>query len=258
VFHLVARTLGRRPLFHDWHEGAALWLRATAAVPGLAAFVLMPDHLHLVHPHDVRLRLAAALGDHVRWMHARRGTHGRWLEPLPPAEPLVDATKARRTVRYVHLNPCRAHLAVDPLAWPFSTHRDRLGCAARPVLPQARDPEAFHRYVSSDPSVDPTGTPLPARALATRDLERLAEAVSSAARTPLGDLRARGPARTLFLSSAATLAPEVPRHEVAAWAGVSRHAAWRAARCPPGPVDAVARCLGDDRLRALAGRVGRR
>ena len=101
-----------------------------------------------------------------------------------PAEPLVDATKARRTVRYVHLNPCRAHLAVDPLAWPFSTHRDRLGCAARPVLPQARDPEAFHRYVSSDPSVDPTGTPLPARALATRDLDRLAEAVSSAARTP--------------------------------------------------------------------------
>lgn len=37
----------------------------------------------------------------------------------------------------MHPNPCRARLVADPLAWPFSTHRDAVGLAVDPVVPRA-------------------------------------------------------------------------------------------------------------------------
>jgi hypothetical protein len=259
MFHLVARTRGRAPLWLDWSEGAALWARVTAATPGLVALVLMPDHLHLIHPADVRLRLADALGRYARWAHARRGTGGALLAPLPAAEPLVDPQKVRRSVRYVHLNPCRARLVDDPLSWPFSTHRDALGCAARPVIRPARDPERFHRYISADPTVHVLGTSLPARALQVDDPARVAEAVSAALRVPLAELRRRGPARSLYLALARSLCPAAPPLGVAAEVGVGRHALLRAAAGPrPAATAAVQACAGDPRLGPLVGAVPRR
>jgi hypothetical protein len=256
MFHLVARTRDRSPLWSDWEEGAALWERVTHAVPGLVALVLMPDHVHLLHPTDARLPLGDALGRHVRWRHARHGTAGDVLARLPPAEPLTDAQKVRRSIRYVHLNPCRARLVTDPLAWPFSTHRDALGCAVRPVIPRARDPEAFHRYVSADPTVDVRGSALPARALRVDSPAKLAEAVSAALRVPLEALRRRGPARATYLALAQDLCPDASAEDIAHEAGVSRSTVYAAAlQARPDARDPVRACAGDERLRALVGPV---
>lgn len=59
-----------------------------------------------------------------RWRNHLEGVSGRLVRPLPPAEAVPEGPKRRRSVRYVHLNPCRARLVADPLAWPLSTHRD--------------------------------------------------------------------------------------------------------------------------------------
>jgi hypothetical protein len=256
VYHLVARTHRGALLWTDWVEGAELWERVTRAVPGLAALVLMPDHVHLLHPADVRLPLADALGRYVRWVHGRRGGHGSLVAPLPRAEWLADPQKVRRSVRYVHLNPCRARLVTDPLAWPFSTHRDALGCAARPVIRPARDPEAFHRYVAADPTVHVAGTAVPHRASSVADPARVVEAVSAALRTPLGAVQRRGPARALYLALVRELCPEAPPGPIAAAVGVGRHALSRAVgRARPDVVGAVRACAGDERLGALTGPV---
>jgi hypothetical protein len=136
--HLVVRARPGRLLFVTWSEGRALWDRVVGAAPGLAALVLMPDHLHLLHAADVRIALARALSGYTRWLARRRGPRGPLIRPIEAPEPLRDDGKIRRNVRYVHLNPCRGNLVRDPLAWPLSTHRDAVGLAPFPAVPSTR------------------------------------------------------------------------------------------------------------------------
>jgi hypothetical protein len=57
----------------------------------------------------------------------------------PRSVGVPEGLMARRTVRYIHLNPCRGELVSRPLAWPWSTHRDRLGLAVRPAVSRAAE-----------------------------------------------------------------------------------------------------------------------
>ncbi len=123
-------------------------------------------------------------------------TPGPGFEPIPAAELLADEQKIRRSLRYLHLNPCRDGLADDPLAWAFSTHRDACGLMVQPVVPPRRDPAGFHAYVSADPHVSITGTPLPGGQLARMPVLDVLAAVSAVTRTTLSGMKQRGPART--------------------------------------------------------------
>lgn len=257
MFHLVARGADRRLLFRTWTEGVALWRRVVRAQPGLVALVLMPDHLHLIAPSDSRLALAAALSGFARWRNARRDEAGPVFAPLPPAEPLVDDDKRRRSVRYLHLNPCRARLVRDPLAWPLSTHRDAVGLASPAVIRPHPDPARFHGYVSADPSVAVDGTPLPDWTVSTHDPLAVLHAVSALTRTPLAALARGGGPRRLYLQAVAALAPGVGREVAGGAVGVSRWTATRSVR--PGPdVAKVGRLLHDPRFGPLDDRDLRR
>jgi hypothetical protein len=252
MFHLVARSVDGAPLFHTWAEARQLWDAVVGATPDRIALVLMPNHVHLLHPLDVRVRLAHALSGFTRWWHHTHGTSGRMFAELPPAEPIVDLQKQRRQVRYVHLNPCRARgLASDPLAWPFSTHRDACGLAVPAVVDRAKDVVAFHRYVSSDPHVEVQGTALPDESLEARDPLAVLHAVSAVTRTPLSWLAHRVPARHLYLRAALHLCPKTDRTSIGELVGVGRNGAARAARGNDAQVRAVARAVGDRRLAPL-------
>lgn len=250
MLHQVARALPGRLLFTSWSEGRALWDRVVRAAPGLTALCLMPDHLHLLHEADLREPLAHALSGHTRWLNARRRRAGPLMEPLQAPGPLRDDGKVRRNVRYVHLNPCRAHLVADPLAWPLSTHRDAVGLAAFPVVPVRRDPEGFHRYVSSDPLVRVDGTELPRVTVAVPDATQVLHATSAVTRTPLPDLLRRSPARALYLKAARTLTPESHR-TIADGVGLTRWAVLKHRPREDERVRAVARAAGDPRFPPL-------
>lgn len=165
--------------------------------------------------------------------------------------PIADGKHFRRTVRYIHLNPCRAGLVTDPLAWPFSTHRDMTGFAIAPVCSRARDPETFHRWVSSDPSVAVAGSPLPAPGFEDEfAVDVVLAAVSALTRTPLEQMTAAGPARALAIGAARILAAASSR-SIADALDVS---AWTVRRSPDPPraeVRLVARVTGDARFGAL-------
>jgi REP element-mobilizing transposase RayT len=251
AFHLVAKSLERRLLWRTWAEARVLWDAVVRATPGRIAIVLMPDHLHLVHPLDVRTPLAAALSGFTRWRHRACGGEGRLCAPVW-SEDVADETKLRILVKYVHLNPCRSGLASDPLAWPFSTHRDACGLALPAVVPQARYVAGFHRFVSSDPFVVIGGTPLPDGAVAVHEPFAVLEAVSALTRTSLSQLRLRGSvARSLYLRAAFVLAPTAPRRAIGDLVGASRDGAARAAARSKGDVQLVAKVLSDERFPAL-------
>jgi hypothetical protein len=258
MFHHVAHSVEPTLLFHTWPEGLRLWKKIVAEVPEILAFVIMPNHLHLLHLVDVRRQLAHAIGSYVRERNARRGTKGLGVKTLPPADPVIGFQKQRRDERYVYLNPTKAGLVKDPLEWPLSTYRDRLGLTAWPVVAVAREPARLHRAVSSDPSVDVKGSLFPTPTLRTDDLLAVLHATSAVTRTPLDQLGRRGPARTLFLRAAAQLCPTAPRAEVAAFVHAKRAAATRAAHTGDPAVRLVSMALADPRFPPLHGRDLRR
>ncbi len=250
LLHLVAHTLPGTVAFRTWVEARALWDRVVPAVPGLVALVLMPDHLHLLHGADVRRPLAAALSGYARWRNHQRGERGPLFHPVPPPEELVDDDKVRRSIRYVALNPCRARLVADPLAWPFSSYRDSVGLAVPSVRRPDGDPHELHAYVSADPTVDVRGSALPVAPHQVPTPEAVAHAVSALTRTPLGGLRRRGPARRLFLRAAKALCPCSGR-DLARLAGCSDSAVAHAPSALDAEVRLVARVVDDPRFDAL-------
>jgi len=251
MFHLVAHAVAGTRLFQDWTEAQALWDRL-ARVPGLRALVLMPNHVHLVSAVADARAFDTARRAFARWRNNWRGQAGAVWQERPTVEALPDALHARRTTRYVHLNPCRARLVTCPAAWPFSTHRDALGLSLKPVRKREPDPVAFHAYVSADPSCSVNGTPYPGNRMQTErvPVERLAGAVSELARMPLEQVRARGPERALWISAARSLT-SWSGAEIARAVGVHRSQVTRCAPLPAATVAALERALADERFPGL-------
>jgi putative transposase len=94
------------------------------------AYCWMPNHLHmLVQVSDaplgrLMLRIASA---YARTVQLRFDTTGHLFERRYHAV-LVDADNYLLTlVRYIHRNPVRARLVMDPAAYPWSSHSVYLG-----------------------------------------------------------------------------------------------------------------------------------
>ena len=256
MYHYAVRALRGTDLVSDAEEMRALWDFVVERVIGLAAFVVMPDHIHVLISSADPTRLLDACRAFAQWRNHRRGESGPvWDRLVQP--PISLGIKVRRDIRYISLNPCRAGLADDPLAWPMSLHRDAVGLAVLPVRPADRDPAGHHAYVSGDPSVRPDGTTLP-WPQGRPTLGQIATAVASIERSTVGAIRRKGTARNLFLQAARALT-EASLGEIAMMANVHHHTAQRARKRSDRRVEIVARISGDVRFMAIpAGDMWRR
>jgi hypothetical protein len=221
----------------------------------------MPDHLHVVAPGEavaLHRRLVAVLSG------ARRSAHGLSIrfEPAPPPEPVRDRKRLARDIRYVVLNPCRAGLACDPLAWTWSTHRDVVGAIVDPwVTPErlarelAMAEEGFaaryHAYVSGDPSVAVEGTAFPVPAAPTRlaylPVARLVSAAAASHRRDPDDVRVRSRVRRTFIELAVGCGWRDPEVLADATCLTPDGVRWRMRRAGEAPAAAWL-CAGDERL----------
>ncbi len=255
-YHLLLSSVDETLLFHDHVEASALWQRLRQRLPVVLAACLMPDHVHLLLLEDERRRLGDAACAFAQWRNARRGERGRVFDYLPPSEEVSGGQKVRRSVRYVHLNPCRAGLVGDPLTWTWSTHRDALGLVASSWRRRAPDVVGFHRYVSSDQTVRVDGTELPSRAVVApsgeRGFRQVQAAVSEVLRVPWRVVAAKGPARRLVLSASRELGSWTAP-QLALLAGVTPRAVRLATEQRDPRVRLVANVLGDARMPGLVG-----
>ncbi len=188
MFHYVARARHGTLLFRTWSEGVRLDEMLRRAFSELVAYCVMPDHVHLLLPHDEGLvRLRRVMSGFARSRLALRCGQGAALawERAPAPEPVTD-DKIDRVVRYVHLNPCRKRIASDPLAWPLSSHRDFVGLGPDSGRLRHARPGWFHAYVSADPSVSVSGTSLPEVRHEGFDFFAVRDAVSAVTRTVVG------------------------------------------------------------------------
>ncbi len=195
----------------------------------------------------------AALRSYARWRNRYRAEPGVivWM-PLEAPEHLSSWKHRRRSLRYVHLNPCRDGLAPDPLTWPFSTHRDFVGLSVPGCVAVEHDPSGFHAYVSGDPSVRVDGTSLPFSIGGVRGAtpEQVLGAVSALSRQPVARLFLRGGDRVLLLRCLSELT-DLGTGEIARWVGVAPSTVWRSLAMGDDRVAVVERVLGDPRFPAL-------
>ncbi len=259
--HVVGWAAEGQLLFRTWAEGLALFFTLVRHFPGLEALCAMPHHAHVLGEWaDAEEKLVSAQSAYARWRNARRAESGPVWARHPEISRVVDDLHARRTVRYIHLNPVRDHLVGCPLAWPLSTHRDGCGLVVAPVVPRAREPEAFHRYVSSDPDAEVLGTPFPELTRREAVLASVLDAASAVGRFTATDVRRRGPARELCIGLA-SLAGVRDARLLGAAIGASRSAVSRQLKRAPNPVHAndvpgdlriAATVLDDSRFFGLA------
>jgi hypothetical protein len=250
--HLVAHSVPPHWLIHDWREADALWSRLILLGP-ITAAAIMPDHVHMVLRRVDEGAWYGCLSGFTRWRNHHRDEPGRmvWL-PAPPPEPLRARKHLERTVRYVHLNPCRDKLASDPLAWPYTSHRDAVGLAIPGFIGTERDPPRFHAVVSSEPSVAVDGTDLPygLRGMRDHSVEHITAAVSALSRTTLDGLRSAGPGRSLLIQALSALSQQSGR-QIARALGISPGTVSQTPPIPGATLAKLERVLGDQRFGPL-------
>jgi putative transposase len=142
VHHVVQRGLDRRPIFRDEADFrrmlADLEELCRQGALALHAYVLMPDHFHLlVTPPDAPAlsRTMQTLGRrYVRAFNQRYGRAGTLWEGrfrstvVEPERYLLDC------MRYIEFNPVRAGLVDDAAAYPWSSLAHHLGLRLDPRI----------------------------------------------------------------------------------------------------------------------------
>lgn len=139
---LVQRGNNRQSIFHDDADRRLFlgWLRDAAREHGVAihAYVLMPDHFHLLATPPVEGamgRMLQSLGRryvaHFNRKSGRAGTlwEGRYRATVVDPERYLLAA-----MRYVETNPVRAGLAVEPMSYPWSSCAHHVGVHPDPLV----------------------------------------------------------------------------------------------------------------------------
>ena len=144
--HIIQRGNNRQVIFADAQDFETMLalLAESAQKFGVAvhAYVLMDNHFHLLATPSTAealpLMMQAVGRSYVRYFnnrHGRSGTlwEGRYRSTLIETERYLLACMV-----YLDLNPVRAGIVAQPLAWPWSSHAHHLGQRSdRLVTPHA-------------------------------------------------------------------------------------------------------------------------
>ncbi|TGX43485.1 transposase [Sphingomonas naasensis] len=155
--HVTQRGNGRAQTFFDAEDYAAyrdlLGVHCAAAGVAVWAWVLMPNHVHLILcPGDadgIRRALAPVHRRYAGRVHARlRRTGHFWQGRFGCAA--MDEAHLSAAIGYVLLNPVRARLVARAEDWPWSSVHAHLGAAdgvtdTAPVAARAPDLSALLR-----------------------------------------------------------------------------------------------------------------
>lgn len=133
--HVVQRGNNRQVIFvQDVDRARYLELLADAAsAHGVAihAFVLMPNHVHLlVTPSSetgLGLSLQAVGRAYAQWFNKRHGRTGTLFEGRFKSSVVETDRYALACMRYIEMNPVRAGLVATPSEFRWSSHLHNIG-----------------------------------------------------------------------------------------------------------------------------------
>ncbi|MBX2993047.1 MAG: transposase [Bacteroidetes bacterium] len=136
-YHLYNRGNNKQRVFHEDSDYRAFLTKLNAAssrhAVTIAAYVLMPNHYHLLAQQtrdDGIAKMMEALGTssakrfNLKYKHVGHLWQGPYRYAfIPTYEGIAEVA------RYIHLNPVRARLAKSPEEWPWSDYREHVTSA---------------------------------------------------------------------------------------------------------------------------------
>lgn len=140
--HIVQRGNDRQSIFRDPDDFTAFlaWLRDAAKQSNVAlhAYVLMPNHLHLLATpaeQDGLARMMQWVGRHyVQYFNRKYDRVGTLFQGRYKTT-VIDSERYFLTCsRYIELNPARAALVANPPDYPWSSLEHHLGTKFDPLI----------------------------------------------------------------------------------------------------------------------------
>jgi putative transposase len=140
--HVIQRGNDRQLIFREAEDYQRLlgWLKDSSRFYSVAihAYVLMPNHLHLlVTPSDdagLALMMQKLGRFYVPWFNNKYERHGGLFQGRFRTS-LVDTERYFLACsRYIELNPVRANLAAGPLDYPWSSYAHHAGLRNDPLV----------------------------------------------------------------------------------------------------------------------------
>ncbi|TFW28307.1 transposase [Massilia horti] len=140
--HIIQRGNDRRVIFRDEedYQRFLAWLKESSRFYSVAihAYVLMPNHLHLLAtPSDDEglAQMMQKLGRfYVPWFNSKYERTGGLFQGRFRTS-LVDSERYFLTCsRYIELNPVRAQLVASPLDYPWSSYAHHAGGRVDPLV----------------------------------------------------------------------------------------------------------------------------
>ena len=143
VYHAIARGNARQNIFlceQDWERFLDMLEQLKSDRPfRLYAYCLMSNHLHLlIEPLAATLSgvMNNLLSRYARYFNREQGRTGHVFQERFKSVLCWKDSQFLEQSRYIHLNPVRGGIVADPSAWPYSGHREYLGCGGRSLIDQ--------------------------------------------------------------------------------------------------------------------------
>jgi|SRR5215510_2707610 len=141
LYHVIARGNNRRRIFdssEDYEKFLSLLGRQKARFPFfLYAFCLMTNHLHLLierQAHTIGRIMHRLLTGYSQYYNRRYRRVGHLFQDRHKSILCQSDRYLCELVRYIHLNPIRAKMAVQPEDYEYSSHRAYLGLEPRGIV----------------------------------------------------------------------------------------------------------------------------
>ncbi|HJV68333.1 transposase [Ideonella sp.] len=188
--HLLIRGNNRQPIFADDHDRQTLLAHLGNILRehplALHAYVLMPDHVHLLvtpgAPESVGRAMQSLGRRYVGGFNARHQRSGTLWEGRYRAHVVGGPTDVLRCMRFIELNPQRAGLASDLFEPAWSSLRHHLGALRDPLI---TEPSAYWTLGNTPFEREAAYRAWVEQGVSANDKERMAAALRSG--RPLGD-----------------------------------------------------------------------
>lgn len=129
LYHVIARGNNRQKIFLDSLDRKSFEALLLDGVQRFAhrvhAYCWMSNHVHLaseVGEVSISRIMHNLCSRYARGFNQRHGRSGHLFEKRFRSPLVRDDEGARRLLRYIHLNPCRAGLGKMPEDYPWSSH----------------------------------------------------------------------------------------------------------------------------------------
>ncbi|WP_075793800.1 transposase [Massilia putida] len=140
--HIIQRGNDNQVIFRDDddHRRFLECLRESAKFYRVAihAYVLMPNHLHLLATPSDEEGLAAMMQKvgrlYVPWFNNKHGRSGTLFQGRFRTSVIDPDAYFLACIRYIELNPLRSQLAFDPLDYPWSSYAHHAGVRPDPLI----------------------------------------------------------------------------------------------------------------------------